>query len=135
MEASLEPLFLSLDMENKIGENKGSLSSSNVGSLWSKDLGAQFMRRRQVRKQKIKKMNGGYRWGKGTTRRALLVGSRRSMNGMEGKVKTLKKLVPNGKSSMGLDGLFSETADYIFALQLQVKVMQIMVEVLSGSDE
>ncbi|MCL7033938.1 hypothetical protein MKW94_023482 [Papaver nudicaule] len=121
-------------MENRVVENKGFLNStSKVESSWNENLGDNFMRRRKVKKQKIKKlMNGGYMWSRETTRRNLLVGSRR---GMEGKVKTLKKLVPGGKSSMGLDGLFIETADYIIALQMQVKVMKIMVNVLANSNE
>ncbi|KAF8394694.1 hypothetical protein HHK36_020911 [Tetracentron sinense] len=60
-------------------------------------------------------------------RRALLEGSRRSINGIERRVRILMKLVRNGMST-GLDGLFRETADYILALEMRVKVMQIMVK-------
>lgn len=51
---------------------------------------------------------------------------------MERKLRILKKLVPNGETSMGLDGLFRDTADYIVALQTRLKLMQIMVDVLSS---
>lgn len=49
------------------------------------------------------------------------------------KVKTLKKLVPNSRDSKGLDGLFRETADYILALQMRIKFMQVMVNGLSST--
>lgn len=49
------------------------------------------------------------------------------------KVKTLKKLIPS-RGSMGLDGLFRDTAGYILSLQMRIKVMQIMVDVLTDSD-
>lgn len=54
---------------------------------------------------------------------------------MERRVRILKKLIPANSGESGLDNLFRETADYILALQLRVKVMQVMVDVLSaGSD-
>ncbi|GFQ01544.1 transcription factor upbeat1 [Phtheirospermum japonicum] len=56
-------------------------------------------------------------------------------NSIERKVRILKRLVPNCDSSIGVERLFSETADYILALEMRVKVMQIMVGVLSGSDD
>lgn len=68
-------------------------------------------------------------------RRALLEASRRPENGVERKVRTLKKLVPNTNESMGLDGLFGETADYILSLQMRVKVMQVLVDVLTGGSD
>ncbi|XP_039069302.1 transcription factor UPBEAT1-like [Hibiscus syriacus] len=65
--------------------------------------------------------------------RAVREGSRRLVvNPIEKKVKTLKRLIPSNDST-GLDGLFRDTAEYILALQMRVKVMQIMVNVLSGS--
>ncbi|GMI87734.1 UPBEAT1 [Hibiscus trionum] len=66
-------------------------------------------------------------------RRAGLEVSRRGSNSnpFERKVEMLKKLIPN-KETVGLDGLFRETAEYIMCLQMRVKVMQIMVEVLTG---
>ena len=65
--------------------------------------------------------------------RALIKGSRRSMGGVERRVRTLQKLLPNVKS-MDMDGLLMEAADYILRLEMQVKVMQIMVKVLSNSN-
>ena len=65
---------------------------------------------------------------------------RRSLSSRNGsievvkKVKVLKKLVPNCESTK-MENLFQETADYIMALQMQVKVMQVMVNVLQGTDE
>ncbi|THG04105.1 hypothetical protein TEA_025427 [Camellia sinensis var. sinensis] len=53
--------------------------------------------------------------------------SRRPMNGIKKRLRTLKKLVQNRRSK-GLDGLFKETADYIVCLQMKVKVMQMMVK-------
>ena len=68
-------------------------------------------------------------------RRARAEGSTmRAGYGIERRVRTLKKLVPDSES-MGLDGLFRETADYILSLQMRVRVMQIMVKVLTGSDD
>lgn len=63
-------------------------------------------------------------------------GSRRpaAAFGIQRRVRTLKKLVPNGEA-MGVDGLFRETADYILALEMRVKVMKIMMKVLTGCDE
>ncbi|KAI3449377.1 hypothetical protein Pfo_006042 [Paulownia fortunei] len=68
-------------------------------------------------------------------RRARLDRCIRPRNAIERKVRILKKLIPNCESSMGVEGLFRETADYIVALQMRVKVMQIMVNLLSGSDD
>ncbi|XP_057474277.1 transcription factor UPBEAT1-like [Actinidia eriantha] len=58
-------------------------------------------------------------------------GCRRSM---EKKVRTLRKLVPNSES-VGLDGLFRVAAMHIRSLQMRVKAMQVMVDVLAGSDQ
>ncbi|KAL7252232.1 hypothetical protein ACSBR1_013976 [Camellia fascicularis] len=60
--------------------------------------------------------------------------SRRPMNGIKKRLRTLKKLVQNRRSK-GLDGLFKETADYIVCLQMKVKVMQMMVKLLSETDD
>ncbi|KAL2510470.1 Transcription factor UPBEAT1 [Abeliophyllum distichum] len=67
-------------------------------------------------------------------RRARLDRSKRPRTTVERKVRILKKLIPDCES-MGVEMLFRETADYIMALQMRVKVMQIMVNALSGSDE
>ncbi|KAL3533242.1 hypothetical protein ACH5RR_006763 [Cinchona calisaya] len=59
--------------------------------------------------------------------------TRPAANGIERKVRILKKLVPNS-DSQEMDTLYQQTADYIIALQTRVKAMQIMVNLLSGSD-
>ncbi|KAK4418034.1 Transcription factor UPBEAT1 [Sesamum alatum] len=53
---------------------------------------------------------------------------------VERKVRILKKLIPNC-DTMEMERVLRETADYIVALQMRVKLMQIMVDVLSGSDD
>lgn len=76
---------------------------------------------------------GRRRLGRSTGNRNLQIARR---------VRILKKLVPSRREresesepepESGLDNLFRETADYILALQLRVKVMQVMVDVLSSS--
>ncbi|BAT94404.1 transcription factor UPBEAT1 [Vigna umbellata] len=61
-------------------------------------------------------------------------GCRRGSNGIRRRVRTLKTLVPNS-DSLGLDGLFRETANYILSLQTRVRVMQVMVKVLTASHD
>lgn len=109
------------------------------GSLWSKVLEDQAKRRCPARKQRVTRQNGDHAWSTSARRilmkrRARPGGSRRPANGIKRRVKNLKKLIPNSES-MELDGLFRETADYILSLQMRVRVMQIMVKVLTGSDE
>ncbi|XP_021293353.1 transcription factor UPBEAT1 [Herrania umbratica] len=116
----------------------GEMSESNV-SLRSKLLEAQAKRRLKVKKQRVaskrvRRLRCTRPRSILMTRRARLEGSRRPMNHVEKKLKTLKKLIPNNES-IGLDGLFRETADYILSLQMRVEVMQIMVKVLTGSYE
>lgn len=62
---------------------------------------------------------------------------RRSSNyEIERKVRILQKLIPNCESSnMGFERLLRETADYVLALEMRVKVMQILVNVLSAPQE
>ncbi|XWS69119.1 hypothetical protein CRYUN_Cryun04dG0152200 [Craigia yunnanensis] len=114
------------------------ISESN-GSLWSKLLEAQAKRRLKVKKKRINRKKVRHvRCRRPRSnfmkRRARLEGSRRPVNPIEKKLKTLKKLIPN-KESMGLDGLFRETAEYILSLQMRVEAMQIMVKVLTDSNE
>ncbi|KAE8719315.1 calcium-dependent protein kinase 4-like [Hibiscus syriacus] len=59
---------------------------------------------------------------------------KRGSNPFWRKVEALKELIPD-REAVDLDGLFRETAEYITCLQMRVKVMRIMVEVLTGSDE
>lgn len=71
-------------------------------------------------------------------RRYRLQGSTRpAANVSEKRVRVLRKLVPSTKeySEEGLDGLFRDTNDYILALEMRVKVMQIMVKALSGGSD
>ncbi|KAL5722999.1 hypothetical protein ACHQM5_006450 [Ranunculus cassubicifolius] len=104
-------------MKSMIQNDKVLCKTPGSSSTW---------KRRQERRQNIRKHAPFMK------RAILMDGSRRQRNGVVRKVKTLKKLVPNGKF-MAVDGLFRETADYILLLETQVKVMQIMVNVLSGS--
>lgn len=67
-------------------------------------------------------------------RRARLDRRVRPRNAVERKVRTLKKLIPNCEFT-GVERLFRETADYIAALQMRVKVMQIVVDAMSGADD
>ncbi|XP_010268101.1 PREDICTED: transcription factor UPBEAT1-like [Nelumbo nucifera] len=117
--------FLSLDLNGDITERRD--------SFWCKVFEVRAMRRRQERKFKhrMKKICGGHGWST-RPRRSLMKRTRR-MKGMERKVRTLRKLVPNGKSR-GLGELFEETADYILFLQMQVKVLQALVKVSTDSN-
>ncbi|KAL2535222.1 transcription factor UPBEAT1 [Forsythia ovata] len=98
--------------------------------LWSKYLESQGRRKwasSQIKNIRCKRIL--------MKRRARLDRSKRPRNAVERKVRILKKLIPDCES-MGVEMLFRETADYIMALQMRVKVMQIMVNALSaGSDD
>lgn len=120
-----QPSLVSLSLKNLfqgIEEHR----NSSYGHLWSKLLAA------QAKKHKITKKSV-----KGRRPRRILMkrrgGSRRGVNGIQRRVRKLKRLLPNS-DSMELDGLFKETADYILSLQTKVRVMQVMVEVFTGSD-
>ena len=115
-------------------EDKGT-SESLIESLCSKLLA---LRRGRQKKLWPKRNIGVHRYFRRPKkiimkRRANLKGERRCLNGMQRRIKALQELVPNG-NSMSLDGLFMEAADYIMHLEMQVKVMQIMVKVLSDSN-
>ena len=107
----------------------GSPQPINLVSLSSTTRSQRIRRRRHIKT------------GKRPRRIAMKRGSRRRFGGLEGsrrprnevgrRVEVLKKLIPSSSDSMGLDGLFRETADYIVALEMRVKVMQIMVKALS----
>lgn len=111
------PILHSLDDLKGINENE----SKSSGVLWKRVLkrksngGQQMMRCRRVRLMKRRRGQQGN-------------------NEVERKVKTLKKLVPKSESR-GIEGLFRETADYILALEMKIKVMQVMVKVLTGSSD
>ncbi|GER44362.1 transcription factor [Striga asiatica] len=60
----------------------------------------------------------------------------RPRNPIDRKVRILKRLVTNCESSInGVEGLFEETANYVMALEMRVKVMKIMVNVLKGDGD
>ncbi|OMO81545.1 hypothetical protein COLO4_23526 [Corchorus olitorius] len=117
-------------------------------SLWSKLVEAQAAKKKRLMKVSCRRKVRNA-WSCRRRPRSIMMkrrprqaageeGSRRPMmNPIEKKIKTLKKLIPNNDElePMGLDGLFRETADYILSLQMRVKVMQIMVKVLTGSDD
>lgn len=106
MGISSQPSFASLALKDLLDRTEEHSNSS-------------FARKRRTRRIL---MRGGCRRSSGT-------------NGIQTRVRRLKRLVPNSESVMGLDGLFRETADYILSLQTRVRVMQVMVEVLTGSDD
>ncbi|CAL9237270.1 unnamed protein product [Arabidopsis halleri] len=85
-----------------------------------------LMRRQRARRALVKKIM--------IRPRKSLEASRRPCRAIQGRVKTLKELVPNTKTSQGLDGLFRQTADYILALEMKVRVMQTMVQVLTETN-
>ncbi|CAN1762655.1 Transcription factor UPBEAT1 [Linum perenne] len=65
--------------------------------------------------------------------RTLAAGIRRGSpsTAVERRVRALKKLIPNSES-MGTEGLFRETAEYIVALEMRVTLMHIMVQGLTS---
>ncbi|XP_077242081.1 uncharacterized protein LOC143882489 [Tasmannia lanceolata] len=143
MGISLPSLLPDLDLIGMMTQEGKGMYESPSGSLWKKafefqSMRRQSMRRRPKKKVGVKKNIGVIGWNKRPKilmkKRVILEGSRKPLSGMEKKVKALQNLVPNGKS-MELDGLFKETANYIVCLEMQVKVMQIMVKELSDSSE
>ncbi|XVE74905.1 hypothetical protein DITRI_Ditri12bG0056000 [Diplodiscus trichospermus] len=116
-------------------------TSEPNASLWSKLLEAHGKRRLRVQKQIITRRKARHVGCRKSRTRSILMrrkarteGCRKPVNPIEKKLKTLKKLIPTNESR-GLDGLFRETAEYILCLEMRVKVMQIMVKVLTGSNE
>ncbi|KAI3679086.1 hypothetical protein L6452_38394 [Arctium lappa] len=86
------------------------------------------MRRNPTRNNTVKIMK------RRRLRRVGREGSRKATTmAIERKVRTLKKLIPKGESTVGLDGLFRETAEYISNLQMRVRIMQAVVDALSMS--
>ncbi|KAK8636726.1 hypothetical protein V6N13_124464 [Hibiscus sabdariffa] len=109
--------------------NRNEETSDTNGSLWSKLMEAKAKRRSKTKKQTRPRTTSVL-----MKRRAVREGSRRVINPIEKKVKTLKRLVPSN-GSIGLDGLFRDTAEYILSLQMRVQVMQILVQVLTASSD
>nr|ACU16544.1 unknown [Glycine max] len=127
MGISSQPSLVSLSLKDLIQGTEENRTSSSYGCLRSKALAAQ-----------AKKVKGTKRSVR-RPRRILMMkrrsGSRRgSNNGIRRRVRKLKSLVPNS-DSLELDGLSRDTADYILSLQTRVRVMQVMVKVLTGSDD
>ncbi|KAJ9171704.1 hypothetical protein P3X46_015028 [Hevea brasiliensis] len=123
MGVSAHPLIVSLKGVVQDSEEMHPILESQTRRRWQV-----MMRKQRVsRKKRSRKVsiNSGTRQERSRSKAA---------NGIRGRVRTLKKLIPNSESA-GLEGLFRETADYILSLQMRVKVMQIMVKVLTGSDE
>ncbi|XP_057425154.1 transcription factor UPBEAT1-like [Lotus japonicus] len=119
MGISSHPSFVPLSLKDLLQGTEESRNPS-YGYLWSKLLAAKkSAKSRRPRGILMKRRRGG---------------NRRGTVAIQKRVRTLKRLVPNS-DSMGLDGLFRETADYILALQTRVRVMQVMVDVLTGYDD
>ncbi|KAK7343813.1 hypothetical protein VNO77_12856 [Canavalia gladiata] len=114
--------LVSLSLKDLIQGAEENIHSSH-GYLWSKVLAAQAKKKVVIRSRRprrvLMKRRGGFR---------------RGSNGIQRRVRTLKRLIPN-TDSIGLDGLFRETANYILSLQTKVRVMQVMVKVLTGSNQ
>lgn len=53
---------------------------------------------------------------------------------VERKIVALQRIVPGGES-FGVDKLFEETADYIMALQCQIKAMRVLAGFLEGLEK
>lgn len=50
---------------------------------------------------------------------------------LETKILALQRIVPGGET-LGVDELFEETADYILALQCQIKAMKVLTSFIEG---
>ncbi|KAJ6343772.1 hypothetical protein OIU76_005507 [Salix suchowensis] len=126
---------LLVSFKGMVQGNEETVDKSNE-TLWRKVLEGQARRGSQPRKQNDGRHAESKRPRRVSMKRAARVqgSARRVGYGVGRRVRTLKKLIPNG-GSLGLDGLFRETADYILTLQMRVQVMQIMVKELTGSDE
>jgi len=123
MGISSQPSYDSLTLKDFLQGSSDEVNN-NSSYLWSKVLDAQA-KKVKVTKKRVKRRTSMKR----------RIGSRRGSYGIQRRVRTLKRLIPNSDESIGLDGLFRETANYILSLQNRVSVMKVMVEVLTGSDE
>ncbi|KAG2697693.1 hypothetical protein I3760_07G118200 [Carya illinoinensis] len=136
--------LLGINMKGSMLQGNEQSCSANGSSLRGKIMEAQGKRRWQgISKQRrmiprSRRHIGGHVKGKRPTgilmKKMARSGSRKHANGIGRKVRTLKRLVPNSES-MGLDGLFRGTAEYILSLQMRVRVMQNMFDALTNSDE
>ncbi|GAB4841792.1 hypothetical protein Ancab_022516, partial [Ancistrocladus abbreviatus] len=109
------------NLKDMVLENRGIRKPNE--SLWSKVLEAHRQSKRKLMRIKKKRIL--------MKRRAIRDGSKKKLvDGIEKRVRTLKKLIPNTESET-LEGLFRDTADYIISLHIRVGIMQIMVNALS----
>lgn len=53
---------------------------------------------------------------------------------LETKILALQRIVPGGET-LGVDELFEETADYILALQCQIKAMKVLTNFIEGLEK
>ncbi|XP_041022171.1 transcription factor UPBEAT1 [Juglans microcarpa x Juglans regia] len=140
----VQSLLIALKMEGSMPQGNEQSCSAN-GCLGGKVMEVQAAKRRwQGKKQRMARKYARHvlRSKRLDTARILMMkktarlGSRkRANNGIGRRVRTLKRLIPNGESMGNLDGLFRETADYILSLQMRVRVMQTAVNVLTNFDE
>ncbi|KAK4771573.1 hypothetical protein SAY87_032105 [Trapa incisa] len=88
---------------------------------WSCAILASRLRRSRLRRhRKVKKQNGSS------------IRPRKPLRAVERKVKVLSRLVP-GCRGIPVTNLLEEAGDYIAALEMQVRAMTALTEILSGS--
>ncbi|KAI5336240.1 hypothetical protein L3X38_015507 [Prunus dulcis] len=120
---SQHPLLVSLDLKGMVLKNEGkSYTKWNKVNMITRESGVVKNKRTPKRRRILKKRG---------TLKGLQQSARMRSNGIQRRVKTLKRLIPKTDSSTGLDGLFRETADYILSLQSRVRLLQIMVQALA----
>lgn len=102
------------------------------GSILNNALVAQGKRKRRVFNKKSVHISFNKSVRRVPMKRQARLGLKSNANGIEKRVRILKNLIPNSES-IGLDGLFRETADYILSLQMRVRIIQNMVKVFMGS--
>ncbi|KAK8561103.1 hypothetical protein V6N12_048178 [Hibiscus sabdariffa] len=107
--------FSSLSLESNVNNGRSKLKNRRIGR---KNKVRQIKcRKPRCRSVLMKKMAGRRRRGN-------------AESSVETKVRTLQKL-SQSDGSMGFEGLFMETAEYIFSLQMKIKAMEIMFSPLS----
>ncbi|KAG7967162.1 hypothetical protein I3843_08G085200 [Carya illinoinensis] len=139
----VQSLLVALNMAGSMPQGNGQSCSAN-GCLGSKVVEVQAAKRRwQGKKQRMARKYARHVRSKKDSARILMMkktarlgrSRKHANNGIGRRVRTLKKLIPNGESIGNLDGLFRETAYYILSLQMRVTVMHTVVNVLTNSDE